>query len=304
MDAKKLVLFALACIAFASCRRTTVKNDYDRLNLNGKVQCITESYYSIEESGGDLSKGKRVESETSLFDNRSNEAFLSYESKICFDGKGRRTEVSVSDSAGRYMSVRETCEYDETGNLVLKKGYGFDSLYYREVFAYDTKNRETERVYYDLDGSAGETALTEYVNNEIISVVYFGDIKNAQAVRVHVILDRHGNHIEESASSMDSQSPRDGVLLERATKVFDDKGQIIEFTLYDSDNKPYQKSVCKYDEAGNESESTIYDLENNEIIAVYKYFYIYDQHGNWIEQVSFMNDMPDIITAREIKYYE
>jgi hypothetical protein len=304
MDIKKLVLFVVVCIAFASCRRTTVKNDYDRLNLKGTIQCIAESYYSIEESGNDLSKGKRVESETTLFDNRSNEAFLSYESRICFDRKGRRTEVSVSDSAGRYMQVRETCEYDETGNLVLKKGYGFDSLYYREAFTYDTKNREIGRMYYDMDGSVGETSMTDYVNNEIISVVYFGDIKNAQAVKIHVILDGHGNHIEESASSMDSQSSKDGVLLERATKIFDNKGRIIEFTLYDSDNEAYQKSVCKYDDAGNESESTIYDLENNEIIAVYKYFYIYDEHGNWIEQVCFVNDVPDIITVREIKYYE
>ena len=178
----------------------------------------------------------------------------------------------------------------------MKKGFGFDSLYYRETFAYDEKNRETERVYYDMDGAATETIHSEYLGKAVKSLVLSVDTLD-KALEIYAVLDEAGNRTDESLKTTD------GELLKRDVKIFDEKSRMIELTNYDKDNVPYQKSICRYDERGNEAEFVIYNAENNEIIATYKYSYVYDEIGNWIEQISVVNEVPYIVTVRDIEYY-
>lgn len=293
---KRYIILIVLCLASVSCRRS-VKTDCEKLNLKGSVSCITESYYSFAvSSDGELSKDKRTESETWLFDSGDQTFLLSYETRIFFDAKGRKTVVEVSDSAGLNLSVREIYEYDTDGNLSVKKGFSFDSLYYRETFAYDRKNREIERVYYDMDGVAAETIRSEYLDNviksQILSIEEFAD-----TLEIYAVLDGDGNRTDEQLKTSK------GEVLKRDAKVFDQKGRMIELINYDRAKVPYQKSTCRYDEHGNEAEFVIYNIENNEIIATYKYHYIYDESGNWIEQISMMNEAPYVVTVRDIKYY-
>ncbi|MDR2562934.1 MAG: hypothetical protein LBC98_03215 [Prevotellaceae bacterium] len=294
---RKFIFIITACLALVSCRRTA-KTDCEKLNLKGNVSYIIESYYTFAESSeGQLSKDKRTESETWFFDSGDQTFLMSYETRIYFDNKGRKTLVEVLDSAGINLSVRETYEYDAEGNLSVKRGFNFDSLYCRETFLYDNKNREIERVFYDMDDKMEETIQSEYFDQTVKSIVLSADA-DADTLEIHAILDKDGNRTDEWLKTSK------GELLKRDVKVYDEKGRMTELTNYDSSKTPYQKSTCRYDEHGNEAEFVIYNLENNEIIATYKYHYIYDETGNWVEQISMMNEAPYTVTVRDIKYYK
>ena len=293
---KNYIILVGLCVATVGCRRGA-KSDCEKLNLQGGVSCIVESYYSFAVAAdGALMKDRRTESETWLFDSGDQTFLLSYETRICFDAKGRKKVVEVSDSAALNLEAREVYEYDDEGNLVAKRGFSFDSMYYRETFAYDKKRREIERVFYDLDGEEVETIRSEYVGNAVRSLVLPAD-PDADTLEILATVDADGNRTDERLQTAA------GELLKRDAKIFDAKGRMVELTSYDRAQSPYQRSTCRYDERGNEAEFIIYNLENNEVIATYRYHYIYDARGNWIEQVCMMNDAPYVLTAREISYF-
>lgn len=153
---------------------------------------------------------------------------------------------------------------------------------------------------------------------------------------VKVVFNKHGNKIEEFW--YDSN----GNILLKNTYKYDRKRNIVEqngdfkkkFTYeYDEKGNKTKEIICDFDgglictityvfdEKGNRTEKNVYDSNGNlEFRYTYKddvkekelsdtknkyvYTYKYDQKGSWIEKIEYENDIPKIITEREIEYYD
>jgi len=63
------------------------------------------------------------------------------------------------------------------------------------------------------------------------------------------------------------------------------------------------KTLFKFDEKGNKTEESRYDINGNLVLDV-NYKYDYDDKGNWIRKIKFENEIPEYILEREIEYYE
>jgi hypothetical protein len=96
------ILFGSSIIYLVSCTGTTVKTDYERLKLAGKVKFISEIYFLPVVSGDTVKRGERTTNATSFRDVAEDEPFSSYETKVYFDRNGNITECFMDDSASDF----------------------------------------------------------------------------------------------------------------------------------------------------------------------------------------------------------
>lgn len=80
------------------------------------------------------------------------------------------------------------------------------------------------------------------------------------------------------------------------------KGYKVEERFYIPNNDHLlAKLLYKYDNKGNKIEITRYDSSNNlDLIMSFKYSY--DDKGNWIKRIDFENNIPKHLIEREIEY--
>ena len=76
----------------------------------------------------------------------------------------------------------------------------------------------------------------------------------------------------------------------------------VERNEYDSRGNLYSKILTEYDIQGNEIEYKI--IHNGKLEYVTTFKYVYDENGNWIEQIEFKDNKPQRITEREYVYYK
>ncbi len=149
-------------------------------------------------------------------------------------------------------------------------------MYRKIIFIYDDKGNIINEKVYLPDGSLDSECISEYDNKE-----------NKIAVSIY--------------NSDDS-------LLIRDTDKFDDKGNKIEWKHFDcyNDLEREFKWLFNYDDKMNVIEKIVYNLNGGDYKIDYKniYKYVYDSMGNWIKKTEFKKGSPQIITEREIKYYE
>jgi hypothetical protein len=88
-----------------------------------------------------------------------------------------------------------------------------------------------------------------------------------------------------------------------AVYEYDEQGNKIVLSGYDSDGDLDFRDVNKYDEQGNEIEVSRYDSDGDLDIRD-AYQYDFDRLGNWIKRVRFENEIPRTIDEREYEYYD
>ena len=88
----------------------------------------------------------------------------------------------------------------------------------------------------------------------------------------------------------------------KSTYKYDEKGNNIEWSVYNADGSLGDKYTYKYDEKGNMIESISY---NADLILRSKrtYKYEFDATGNWIKKTLITDGKPEQLIERVIKYY-
>ena len=280
----------LFCICIISCSEN-VQEGYKDIKLNGKVKNITETYFSPIVSGDTVKKGEQIVSEPTFFESRGEEVFLSQETKIFFNMKKQIMEFSITDSISE-LYFKELFEYKD--NLLLtRRGLLSDEFFYKEVFHYDSKQREIERVFFDAENRIFETIVKEYPEkNKITELVYTPE--DSEPIYVREI-------IFENGLPTTITTKYEGSIMEKWVGEYEN-GNVIRAKIYDDLNNLIQYTKCTYDNYGNELEFSMYTAMD-ELIDMYKFQYKYDNNGNWIQQVTIVNNEPEVIVVRDIKYY-
>lgn len=95
----------------------------------------------------------------------------------------------------------------------------------------------------------------------------------------------------------------DGSLKKKNTYKIDAKDNWIEGNFYNADGKLDFKVTNKYDDKGNQIE---YNYENaaDSIEDKYTYKYKYDEKGNWIKRIIFIDTKAWNIEEHTYEYYE
>jgi hypothetical protein len=256
------------------------------------VNSISEIYFLPVVSGDTIKRGERTTNATSFFESAEDEPFSSYETKVYFDRNGNITECFMDDSISDFH-FKEMFEYND--NLLMsKQGFLSEKFFYREIYCYDSKNRETERKFYDSEKHLFESVITAYPDeNTIVEKVrtdnqysYFEretQLKNGLPVLL--------------TSRLDSVQ-----IIEKWRGEYDAHGRISLSKFYDNQDKLLQYEKYVYDESGNELEYAIFS-SNDELLTKLEYRYKYDGNGNWTQQVSIVDGQPRIIMLRNIIYY-
>ncbi|MBV7440439.1 hypothetical protein KRX57_03330 [Weeksellaceae bacterium TAE3-ERU29] len=106
--------------------------------------------------------------------------------------------------------------------------------------------------------------------------------------------DESNNKIEEKKYSSA------GVLDTRNIYKYNEKGELIQQSIYTSD-KLYSNIYYKYNNRGERIEEK---YEYSSIIINSTYKYKYDEKGNWINRIEFIDDKPKYIEERKYEYYD
>ena len=76
----------------------------------------------------------------------------------------------------------------------------------------------------------------------------------------------------------------------------------IESIKYGNEHQITSKFTYKYDEFNNLLEYNYQSFDENKSEKT-SYNYEYDKYNNWTKRTRFINDIPKLITLREIAYY-
>lgn len=185
---------------------------------------------------------------------------------------------------------KETSKYDERGNEI-------------ESFAYDAIGTLRWKIEFDIDGK--KIKKSEYANDGSWKMKYtYKYDKQGNETEINAY-DSEGNlRWKETFTYND-----DGNIVEwnqggglKYNYKYDERGNHIEWICTNIEGKLKWKAKYKYDDKGNKTELNARD-PNGELILKDTHMYEFDEKGNWIRRISFLDKSRTEITERVIEYY-
>jgi hypothetical protein len=277
-------IFLGILILASSCNRSKTENDLDEEQLVGKVKSVRTTHYSVKSNFGKIEKSERFseswDKDTyAIFDENSmilQKTYFQSDGKVAYqiineyDNKGKKTKYSFYFEGE--LSEFFTYKYDENGLLNESDRYTLENgLIWVVKHKYDQRGFLIEEDRHDKNGN-------------LIYAWYYK-------------LDKKGNKIEEKLT----QFPSEETYLQ--TFSYDKKSNLTERIDYSSDGRIDQKFVFEYNKFGIISSETKYG-SNGSIEGKIKTFeYQVDNQGNWTHKIQYENNLPFLITEREIQYY-
>ena len=273
MNIRNLFIIFLFLSIFSCTTDNQERNtDVERLNLSGKVKSLLKTNSRAD------SILKETHRELSLFNSNGNII-----EKQSFKKSGEKYK--------KWISIYDKNQF-EIETIEIK--YPNDTLK-RWINKYDNSGNEIESLIYDHKDSILSHTKSEYnkFNKETESIILKSRPAKNQLVKVSYEYDDGGNEV-------------------KTTRYYVDKSKTEWFTKYDSFGNEIEWTV--YDRMGNleRKDSTSYTYYNNNNIKEEKAyntvdgpeFYsisIYDEKGNEIEYIEFLNDS---IKSKELYFYD
>ena len=218
-------------------------------------------------------------------------------------------QVFINDSSGNVIEEQEQrngeplrlisrSEYTSSGKLRLEIEYDEDSTEsWRSIYTYDEHDNKIE-----YRGSSQKSRISSSTHYEFNS-------KGQMISRSHntisdfewrsekstFVYDSLGNQIEEYDASW--KTP----YLELSMK-YDDKGNVIEENYY-KNGSVNSRYTYKYDDVGRTIEKCEYGSDSLLVRKTEYAFYDFDNYGNWLKKVTYINGVMDSADFREIEYY-
>ncbi|MDF4202227.1 hypothetical protein PXD56_04645 [Maribacter sp. SA7] len=246
-------------------------------------------------------------------------------------------EVSsdVTQLKGRTEKKLFFNEYNEKGYAIEKRDF---RLRNKKVFKYDNKGNRVQRLVYSLnDNGSGpmDKMISEYDDDgNLVTTKWSNSYSQGKWMYKY---DENGNQIEFIEHHR-------GKVYKRTIYKYNEKGEIIQETLYNTDNLLVERAIFDYDKNGNKilinmfapderirfRSAYKYDDRNNRIEEInflkfgddkadleyaiandldkykehFTYAYEYDNEGNWVKKTKYNNGEVVFISEREYTYYE
>jgi len=241
-----------------------------------------------------INKQTKFKKKTLVLDNGQIDVSNAY--RYIIDKNGNKK--SVLDSIGTFETT-SIIKYDDKRNVIECTNYtSTGKVKSKTTNKYDENNFISESCDYDSVGNLKFKSI--YKNNSKGNVIELKGIKSdGTIVRAWTyIYDLNGNEIEKKCYI----SPGNFENGKRVSK-YDKNGKVIKIQFLPSDGRNCGWNTYKYDSKGNDKEYIGYNSDGS-IEATYSYEYIYDKNGNWIKKIEFKNRFPQVVTERQIEYYD
>lgn len=260
-------------------------NDWQEMNLNGRVKSLIEIQYRIVKKSGQSQKtykGKQT---------------------LEFNENGRLSQKIDFDDDPRISQVydRKLYLYNREERLVEIRGYGADStLRMNCLFKHDNNGNVIEE---DISGpdkrlDARYTFLYDK-NGKKIEMNRF----NMKTGGNHDLKERYAYDLRGNITKKNTEHAS-GNFGSRYKYTYDAMDRIVEKNGFDfySDGQNYEYQInYKYDSQGNLIAET---EKNKEIKGVTKTIISLDDQNNWIERTTTDTDKTVFVTERKIEYFD
>jgi len=241
--------------------------------LKGNVKSYKDTYYSIREIYGKIKKGPKL----------SDTAFRDQE--VSFDQKG-----NITESVEYNLDGTESCKFKGSTDY---EDNNIESIYVR--FDPEVKVDKKPFLISSVRYSSGEMCEMSYKNDTMgrpVEETIF-DLMGRVIYTITFKRDEKGKLLEYDYS--------DGT---KDRYKYDNKGNKIEWTFLSASGKP---SITSYDfdESGNITEINVnnyFKSTFNFQYDTYKFKYLYDSHGNWVERIEYSGEQPKRMKLRTIEY--
>ena len=268
-----LLLYFVTHIIYSQYSFSDIKKE----NLNGKIKTLHESYFEVD----------------NLYEEVQDEEGYSDLKIVGFKrGKPKGTD--------EYIGYKNF--YNKSGYITEYYQYSYGELNGKVKYLLNENNQKTEFIDYN------------YVNGK------FGEMKkhysHSYTYSKNKLTEKSTNiNTEKLYSTSIYNYNNGGKMISFLTEYSNNGHKIKQEYIYDSQN--YLTQIITYsngkrnngptfinDSKGNVIETNIYKTKGNSIKKVtLKHQYKYDDNNNWIEKTTYSNDLPEIITIREIEYY-
>ncbi|HUS86734.1 MAG TPA: RHS repeat domain-containing protein [Bacteroidales bacterium] len=278
------VLIILCSILLASCTKITIpKNDLQEENLKGRVAVLAEySFKAIEESGK-IEKGNRHR-EDNLFEQ---------DKLVSYNTDGNKVYSSYYYS---YGALKDSIRYKYSMNGLLRKTIQYNfyrKKVYKNTYSYKKQNKEL------IIKTKGKSKHKDFSDR---SVTYKYDslgneIKMNPSGTVYEY-DEKGNIIVETDRN------QDGAILFKKYYQYDEQGRLLSTTStqaiiqFLSEGQSFE---TKYDDRMNIVQVKIFNF-SGELERTDQFKYQYDELGNWVKKIKYIDSIPKFIIERHIEY--
>lgn len=325
MKTTALLLFLLVLFPCTS-QNNKLENDWKKEGLKGRVQSYNELYYEALIVNDSVAKGALKKPNNRFYFSPMRRFVFNEDGFITmfqdqkksqhkkYDANKRLTEITSVDTSN-VLERKILYFYDKKGKLNKMLWFGKNGVQEAKTdFKYDKRGnllweREEEsgvtymdKYSYDKNGFLIEEISLEnkemiytaqYVNDSlgrVIELQYF-EPENHKSVTLKSY-DRMGNLISENYKRLDIEKRRNSIYSYAADN------KLVEY----SSTGDAMKEVEYYDAQGNLVLNAIYEL-SGKLRDEIRYEYTYDQHGNWTQQITFMNQTPIEVVERVYVYY-
>ncbi len=325
IGSKILICCILILLINCSSKANNTNDTNEKQHITNNIKSIKESKYEAIELFGEVTKGDMLLEYKSFCEKKYNE-------------KGYL--VNKIYSIANRVFLKETFIYDRYGN-VSENTYEYSEYTIpiyppisKEIYKYNSENKLIEkREYYNTydENVSVETynynsngkLIEKFLNNELDESYQYDSKGNL------ILKNKYGyaDFPESETFKYDSK----GKLVERKVEgelteycKNNDKGDLEVKTIHYHNNHDHRVETYIYDSIGslfheNRTDEIVeineYDEKNNLIWCYYGEInvgllykvecrYDFDNYGNWIKKVEYVNDVPIWITEREYTYYE
>lgn len=129
----------------------------------------------------------------------------------------------------------------------------------------------------------------ETKKNDLTENNLYGKVKSLTTNVFNVVIEKFGEVTK-------------GEIIYVNKETYDDKGNMIETSSYNSDGSLAIKYIFEYDDKGNKTERSLYNSDGS-LDSKYIYEYEFDNKGNWINVIVYSKGFATDIQEREIVYY-
>lgn len=286
---KKIVLLIMAVVA----NQVTLGQDTanrkilvhsSEMGLRGNVKTYKITPYKVTEYFGEVQKGEKQD-------------FWNGDVITVFDEKGYKIETNRHNKTGQLFQ-KIIYKHDAKGNRVSRDVYNaFGKIMLKYTYVYDPSGNKVSYNCYKPTGELVETYAYKNDNKGRMIEEILTKQDNSFAARYTYKYDTTG-FISEVCHYTKEEDNLSSCLRFKNTK----RGIPLEMETYDSRGRLTKKIVYKYDDKGNETSIETFDGAGKPIEKK-EYTYTFDDKGNWVERVEYVNHFPRVFIEREITYY-